>query len=409
MDGFFYLIKYVLLQGFGLFIALLAGAVFTYIVLRKLHSRKTAILLFVLFFGIFLFLYAPRAFPNQLQYPFGLTTYGPADSPALPLKNVYTFFSKLDQFERIPDIARDPNDIPPPITRTENETVEITMTAKEVIAEMAPGVVMNYWTYDGRVPGPFVRILEGDTVHFTLKNDPTSIHRHNIDLHAVTGPGGGAVATNVAPGESKTFTFKALNPGLYVYHCAHPNVGNHMAHGMYGLILVQPKNIADLPAVDKEFYVMQGEFYPKGTIGTKGLQVMDAQKFLDGKPEYIVFNGKIGGAVGKMEAKTGETVRVYVGNGGVNLISSFHAIGEIFDRVFPEGAIGSAPHQNVQTTLVPAGGATIVDFALQVPGTFIFVDHALARLDRGAYGNLKVTGDPDLSVFDGEISSGGGH
>lgn len=409
MDGFFYLIKYVLLQGFGLFIALAAGAVFTYIVLRKLHSKKTAILLFVVFFGIFLFFYAPRAFPNQLQYPFGLKTYGPADSPALPLKNVYTFFSKLDQFERVPDIARNPNDIPPPITRTENETLDITITAKEVIAEMAPGVIMNYWTFDGKVPGPFVRVLEGDTVNLTLANDPASIHMHNIDFHAVTGPGGGAAATNVAPGESKTFTFKALNPGLYVYHCAHPNVGNHMAHGMYGLILVQPKNSADLPPVDKEFYVMQGEFYPKGAIGTKGLQVMDAQKFLDGKPEYIVFNGRVGGAAGTMEAKTGETVRMYVGNGGVNLISSFHVIGEIFDRVFPEGAIGSAPHQNVQTTLVPAGGSTIVDFKLQVPGTFILVDHALARLDRGAYGNLKVTGPEDLQIFKGELSNSAGH
>lgn len=405
MLEFFYLVKYVLLQGFGLFIAIIAGAIFTYIVLRKLHSRKTAILLFTVFFGIFLFLYAPRAFPDQLQYPFSLKTYGPADSPALPLKNVIEFFKNLNNFERVSDIARDPNDVPPRITRTGNETVPVTITAKEVISTMAPGVYMNYWTFDGTVPGPFLRVLEGDTVKLTLKNDPSNLHMHSIDLHAVTGPGGGAMVTDVMPGEEKTLTFKALNPGLFVYHCAHPNVANHMAHGMYGLILVQPKDEKLLPPVDKEFYVMQGEFYPQGAMGTQGLQVMDARKLLDGKPEYVVFNGRVGGVLNKMNAKVGETVRVYFGNGGVNFISSFHVIGEIFDRVYPEAAIGSEPLHNVQTTLVPAGGATITDFKLQVPGTYVLVDHALARLDRGAYGNLKVEGSENKEVYDGVLST----
>lgn len=409
MAQFFYLVKYVLLQGFGLFIAILAGAIFTYLILRKLHTRKTAILLFLVFFGIFLFLYAPRAFPNQLQYPFSLKTYGPGIPPTLPLANVIDFFAHLNKFENIPDIARNPNDLPPPITRNTNEVVEIHMTTKEVLSEMAPGVVMNYWTFDGQIPGPFLRVLEGDTVKLTLTNDPTSLHMHNIDLHAVTGPGGGAAVTDVMPGESKTLTFKALNPGLFVYHCAHTNVGNHMAHGMYGLILVQPKDAKLLPKADKEFYVMQGEFYPQGPAGTRGLQIMDAQKFLDGKPEYIVFNGKIGGALNKMTAETGQTVRIYVGNGGVNLISSFHVIGEIFDRVFTEGGIGAEPNKNVQTTLVPAGGASIVDFALQIPGTYMLVDHALARMDRGAYGNLKVTGPENTEIYDGIKSASSGH
>ena len=246
---------------------------------------------------------------------------------------------------------------------------------------------------------------EGDTVELTLKNDPSSVNPHNIDLHAVTGPGGGAVVTNVLPGESRTLTFKALNPGIYIYHCAHPNVAAHMAHGMYGLILVEPKE--GLPKVDKEFYVTQGEFYTANDMGDKGLQVFDAKKMLDGHPEYVVFNGRTKGTVGNMSAKVGDKVRIYFGNGGVNLISSFHVIGEIFDKVYPEGAIGSEPHKNVQSTIVPAGGATITDFGLEVPGNYILVDHALSRLDRGAWGTIKVEGAENKEIFDGVAGTQG--
>ncbi len=282
------------------------------------------------------------------------------------------------------------------------------LTTKEVIADIAPGVTLNYWTFNGTVPGPFLRAREGDTIELTLKNDKTSLHTHNIDLHAVNGPGGGAVATNVEPGESKTFRFKALNPGLYVYHCAHPNVPSHMTHGLYGLILIEPKE--GLPPVDKEFYVMQGEFYTSGSLGRKGLQLFDAQAMLDGKPQYVVFNGKTGALTGDtMNVKVGDTVRLYIGNGGVNLISNFHVIGEIFDKVYREGDIVSPPARSVQTTLIPAGGATVVEFKADYPGNYILVDHALARMDRGAWGILKVTGEADSSIFDGKIQAGRGH
>lgn len=279
-------------------------------------------------------------------------------------------------------------------------------TAKEVIAEIAPGVLMNYWTYDGTVPGPFFRVREGDTVELTLHNDPTSLHHHNIDLHAVTGPGGGASASMVAPGESATFTFKALNPGLFVYHCATPNVPNHMTHGMYGLILVEPAE--GLAEVDKEYYVMQGEFYASGGMGRKGLQLFDAQAMLDGRPTYVVFNGKTGGLSNRMQAEVGDRVRIYFGNGGVNLVSSFHVIGEIFDRVYREGSL-SSPAEDIQTTAVPAGGATAVEFVTQVPGNYMLVDHALARTERGAWGMLTVTGPEDKTIFDGIIVPGHGH
>lgn len=281
------------------------------------------------------------------------------------------------------------------------------MTAKEVVSEMADGVAFNYWTFDGTVPGPFLRVREGDTVRLTLHNDVTSLHHHSIDLHAVTGPGGGATATTVAPGESKTITFKAHNPGIFVYHCAHPNAATHMAHGMYGLILVEPKG--GLPLVDKEFYVMQGEFYSSGALGRKGLQLFDVQAMLEGKPKYVVFNGKTGALVDNMTARVGDTVRLYIGNGGVNLISSFHVIGEIFDRVYQEGDLVSPPAQSIQTTLIPAGGATAVEFQVDYPGNYVLVDHALSRLDRGAWGILHVEGGADPAIFLGEIQSGHGH
>ncbi|MCR4283963.1 MAG: copper-containing nitrite reductase [Parcubacteria group bacterium] len=394
------LIRFVIIQGFGLFIVILVAGIFLFLVLRKLHSLRDAILLFIIFFGAFIFLYVPQGLPNSIQYPFSLTSFGPADGPVLPLGNVIKFFKEIDNMEHVSDIARDPNDIPPPIIRTEPEAVKINLETKEVIAEMAPGIVMNYWTFDGKIPGPFLRVKQGDTVELTLKNNLSSLHHHNIDLHAVTGPGGGATLTDVAPGESKTMVFKALNPGLYVYHCATANVPSHMTHGMYGLILVEPEE--GLPLVDKEFYVMQGEFYTSGALGKRGLQIFDGKAMIDSRPQYIVFNGKTKSLIDNMNAEVGDTVRLFVGNGGVNLTSSFHVIGEIFDRVYPEGAIGSLPHNNIQTTLVPAGGAVITEFDLQVPGKFILVDHALSRLDRGLWGFLNVSGENNPEIFNGD-------
>ncbi|MHB1086320.1 MAG: copper-containing nitrite reductase [Minisyncoccota bacterium] len=402
------LLNYLIVQGFGLVLAAVVAIIFLYVVLRKLHSLKVTLLLIAFFAGAMLFLWFPIGVPRDLQYPFGIKTYGPADGPTLPIRNVFAFFSNLDEFERVADIAADPLSVPPPTGRTEPAEVKIELTTKEVLSEIAPGVVVNYWTFGGTVPGPMLRIREGDTVNLTLKNDESSLHNHSIDLHAVTGPGGGAVATAVKPGESKTLRFKALNPGLYVYHCATPNVANHMAHGMYGLILVEPEE--GLPPVDKEFYVVQGEFYTAGGSGKKGLQVIDAGKMLDGNPTYIVFNGRTGAiSKDKITVNQGERVRMYVGNGGVNLISSFHVIGEIFDTVYPEGAIGSEPHKNVQSTIVPAGGATIVEFTADVPGTYVLVDHALARMDKGAWGTLKVEGVARPDIFDGIFGNSAGH
>lgn len=394
------------IQILGFVLAIIGIGLLIFLVIRKVHSVKIVFTVSLIAIGL-LFLFGPSLLSIKAQYPFMLTTFGPADGPTLPIKNIFAFFGKVSKMEKVANIARDPNDVPPPITRTTPDHVKVELEVKEVIGEMADGVQFAYWTFNGTVPGPFIRVREGDTVELTLKNNSSNVNHHDIDFHAVTGPGGGATVTDVAPGESKTFTFKALNPGLYVYHCAHPNVAAHMAHGMYGLIFVEPKD--GLPKVDKEFYVMQGEFYSTGALGNKGLQIFNAQKMLDGKPEYIVFNGGVKTLTENMKANVGNKVRIFFGNGGVNLISSFHVIGEIFDTVYPEASMGGALFKNVQTTLVPAGGATITDFSLEVPGKYILVDHALSRLDRGAWGVLQVIGQSNKDIFDGVSNSSHSH
>ncbi len=291
-----------------------------------------------------------------------------------------------------------PPNVPAPIGQRAAKKIVVRLETIEKTGELANGTQYHFWTFNGTVPGSFIRARVGDEIELHLKNNENSMLPHNIDLHAVNGPGGGAVATFVAPGTEKTFTFKALNAGLYVYHCATAPVGMHIANGMYGLILIEPEG--GLPKVDKEFYIMQGDFYTKGNFGDKGLQEFDMNKAIDEKPNYVVFNGHTASLLGdkELQVKTGETVRVFVGNGGPNLISSFHIIGEIFDNVYPEG--GSAVNHNVQTTVIPAGGAAIVEFKATVPGEYVIVDHAIFRaFNKGALGKIKVTGAENPAVY----------
>jgi nitrite reductase (NO-forming) len=295
--------------------------------------------------------------------------------------------------------------VPAPVGDRPAKKLIVNMEILEEVGAMADGVEYVYWTFGGSVPGSFIRTRVGDEVEFTLSNHPENKLPHNIDLHAVTGPGGGATSSFVAPGHEKVFSFKTLNPGLYVYHCATAPVGMHIANGMYGLILVEPAG--GLPSVDKEYYIMQGDFYTKGENGEPGLQPFDMQKAVDEDADYVVFNGKVGALTGDgvITANVGETVRLYVGNGGPNLTSSFHVIGEIFDNVHVEG--GDLINKNVQTTSIPAGGAAIVDFKVDVPGTFILVDHAIFRaFNKGALGMLKVSGEEDKQIYSGEMQEG---
>jgi nitrite reductase (NO-forming) len=295
--------------------------------------------------------------------------------------------------------------VPKPIGSREATKLVVHLEIKELEGEMVDGTRYTYWTFGGSVPGSFIRTRVGDEVEFHLENHPDNKLSHNIDLHAVTGQGGGAASSLVAPGHEKVFNFKTLNPGLYVYHCATAPVGMHIANGMYGLILVEPEG--GLPPVDKEYYVMQGDFYTQGKYGDQGLQAFDMNKAVKEEPDYVVFNGKVGSLTGDkaITAKVGETVRIYMGNGGPNLVSSFHVIGEIFDKVFIEG--GDMINRNVQTTMIPAGGAAIVEFKVDVPGTFILVDHSIFRaFNKGALGMLKVEGPADKTIYSGTTEEG---
>ncbi|MBN8654442.1 MAG: nitrite reductase, copper-containing [Anaerolineae bacterium] len=306
------------------------------------------------------------------------------------------------------DIVREPSDLPGPVGDREPQVVRIDLEATEVIGQLADGTTYTYWTFNNLVPGPFFRVRVGDTIEVHMKNSMSSTMNHSVDFHAVTGPGGGAVMTQTEPGKETVFTAKVLNPGLYVYHCATPMVAQHITNGMYGLILVEPEG--GLPPVDREFYVMQGEIYTAGAFGEQGHQMGDTTKLLNEDPEYFVFNGAANALVTKpLKANVGESVRIFFGVGGPNFTSSFHVIGEIFDRVYDQASLTGAPLTDVQTTLVPPGGATMVEFNVEVPGNFILVDHALSRLQRGLAGYLVVEGDPNPEIINGSPSSGSGH
>lgn len=397
--------RYLILQ----FLALVTGVISGLLIIkgllhiRKQSDRKTRLTIDIgvtsLALAFIVFVASSVTYPLHFAMPPTMQAMTMDMKPAsLPFVSIIDFLLHKDRFENVTDIGRDPNEVPTALADRGPENVKISIHAKEVISEVGPGIFFNYWTYDGKVPGPMYRVRIGDTVEISLSNDKTSLHPHNIDLHAVNGPGGGASLTTVQPGETKSFSWLAKNPGLYVYHCATSNVSTHNSHGQYGMILVEPQG--GLPKVDKEFYVMQGELYTLGGIGRKGLLAFDSYGLIDGNPTYVTFNGKIERAP-RMKAKVGDKIRIYVGNGGLNLISSFHVIGEVFDTVYPEGAIGegSSILKNVQTTAVLPGGSSIVEFTVDEPGKYLLVDHALARMNKGAWAVLEVEGEKNPSIF----------
>jgi nitrite reductase (NO-forming) len=403
---------------------------------QSLHVHST----FRFPFSIFRSFYAPIVYPGSwISHPASRIPH-PGSRIHLPL-SVLLFFSLLsilhfpfsafaaDAITLTPTAA--PN-VPPPIKRTYPELVKIELEATEFRGTLADGTEYQFWGYNGRVPGPFIRVREGDVIVLTLKNNDHSKFPHSIDLHAVTGPGGGAKVTQTLPGEQSTFTWKALHPGLFVYHCATPHVPTHIANGMYGLILVEPagghiliepggglieqpgvgsrvEGAGGLIKVDHEFYIMQGEFYTQGAHGAKGLQAFSLEKAEREQPDYVVFNGRDDSLTGEgaLKVKVGERVRLFVGNGGPNLTSAFHIIGEIFDQAFPGGALGSPAMKNVQTVPIPPGDAAIIEFTANVPGTYLLVDHSIVRaFDKGALGALEVAG-PESSESLGIFHSGG--
>jgi len=297
------------------------------------------------------------------------------------------------------DIVRDPTDLPPPIARRAPANLRVDLETVELEGKLDDGTTYKYWTFNGKVPGPLVRVRIGDTVEVHLKNHEGSLMMHNVDFHAVTGMHGGGHATLAKPGEEKGFSFKALKPGLYVYHCATPVVSQHIASGMYGMILVEPE--AGLEKVDHEFYVMQGELYTEEPFGTKGEADFSPDKLMNERPEYFVFNGAAGALKGahKMNARVGDTVRIFFGVGGPNYTSAFHVIGGIFDKAYATGSFTAAAVPDVQTISVPPGGAAVVELKMAVPGDFVLVDHALVREERGLGGIIHVEGPQQPEIF----------
>jgi copper-containing nitrite reductase len=299
------------------------------------------------------------------------------------------------------DIVRDPADLPPPIGDRAPAVVKVTLTSKELVGALDPasGTTYRYWTFNGKVPGPFIRVRQGDTVEVTLQNSKDSQMVHSLDFHAAIGPGGGADLTQVPPGQSKTLTFQVNTPGLFVYHCGSPMIAQHIANGMYGLILVEPPG--GLTHADREYYIMQGEIYTTAAKGKAGLQEFSVENLMQENAQYYIFNGAVDSVVREypLQANEGETVRIFFGNAGPNATSSLHMVGEIFTRYYAFGSLTSPPLTGIQTTSIPPGGAAIVELKASMPGKFTMMDHAISRMEKGNMAILQVKGPENSALM----------
>ncbi|EXL68008.1 hypothetical protein FOPG_15914 [Fusarium oxysporum f. sp. conglutinans race 2 54008] len=330
-----------------------------------------------------------------------------------PVSTAVAFESAGDEITEISSLPREvavltsaPN-VPPPITRKHPVLLQVALATETKLAQLTSQYKYEQWTFNGTVPGPFIRARVGDVVELTLTNKDPAGNPHNIDCHAFTGPGGGAAVTTVEENESKTARFKLLYPGLYFYHCAAAPVPVHIANGMYGLMYVQPEE--DLPPVDKEYYVMQSEFYHEPPEIDDDGRRSDTVEFsypngLREEPNIIAFNGSESALTRDkpLKANVGDSVRIFFGNAGPNLTSAFHVIGSHFKKVYRDGDVISPPGRAIQTITVPPGSASIVDLKMLVPGTYSLIDHAMFRLDKGAVGFLNVSGKPEPNVYESE-------
>ena len=303
-------------------------------------------------------------------------------------------------------IAADPTDIPGPIRRDGPERVEVTLDVQEVVAEVEPGVTFNYMTFGGQIPGPLIRVRQGDTIVFTLKNLPDNGMTHNVDLHAVYGTGGGNIATNVSPGQSNGMIFKTMYPGAFIYHCAVPTLDYHISSGMFGMIVVEPPE--GLPPVDHEFYLGQHEVYTDKNAGAKGHHAFDMLAMRREEPSYVLLNGEKYALTpdrrGAMQVKVGDTARIFFVNGGPNLTSSFHPIGNVWSKAWHEGALANSPELYLQTVSVAPGSCLVTEMEFPVPGDVKLVDHAITRvLSKGMLGVIEVTGDAQPDIFDPDL------
>ena len=266
--------------------------------------------------------------------------------------------------------------------RATGRVVRVRLEIKEVTIQVAKDVLYNAWTFAGRAPGPVIRVTQGDRVDFTLINRASM--PHSMDFHAAQiAPS--KYYTNVNPNDSIHYSFVAEVPGVFMYHCGTAPVAAHIANGMYGALIVDPRG-GRPPA--KELVFVQSEFYmsPDSTHGARSLAW---DRLLSLAPDFVTFNGRAAQyADHPITVKTNELVRMYVVNAGPNRFSSFHVVGGIFERVFVDGSQKS-PLVGVQTVAVPVGGGTIFEIRLKQPGMYPFVTHAFADATKGAVGILE--------------------
>lgn len=310
-------------------------------------------------------------------------------------------------------------DVPAPISRVDQRVFDVRLEVLEGVCPLDPAndVTFEMWGYrlegDDKVvcgsPGPVIRGRVGDLARITLTNSPDNNHPHNIDFHAVTGQGGGAADLTVAPGETATIEARLLYPGAFMYHCAYGDVPEHIAHGMYGMFIVDPER--PLVEVDHEWAVMQSEWYVTEP-DADGAVELDRDAMFAEEPRYVTFNGRTDALTGdnSLHMDVGERARIYMVNEGLNLDSNWHPIGSHWDTVYPEAA--THPLNRVirgsQSTLVVAGGGTVTELVGVVPSTIILVDHALVRtFYKGAIGLVVVGGDADEEVFAAGVSDAG--
>lgn len=269
-----------------------------------------------------------------------------------------------------------------PVIRRDGNTVFIEMTAQVTDVEISSGIIYNAWTFNGTVPGPVLRVQEGDTLVFTLRNLDPEVE-HSMDFHAVhASPSRKFI--DIMPGDERTFTYPANSPGVFMYHCGTDPILEHIANGMYGTIIVEPKDGYPTDGeIDHEYVLVQSEWYAEH----------DMDAFLNEQPEYVVFNGNDFGLKEQpLMAELGDKVRIYISNAGPNLTSSFHVVGTIFDTVYLDGHPDNVLH-GMQSVLLPASGGAVVEFTVTEAGDYPIVNHQFNLATKGAVAILRVTAD----------------
>jgi len=302
-------------------------------------------------------------------------------------------------------VTADPTKLPSPIDYKKPRTVEVELIAKIVTSEILPGVTHKFMTFNGQIPAPMIRVRVGDTLKIKVVNPADSEFTHSVDLHTVLGTGGGAAYSEVNPGETKTFTFKATYPGAFSYHCGVAAMDEHISRGMFGMIVVEPEG--GLPKVDREFYLGEHELYTKEAFGAKGETTFDGRAMMREDPNYVMFNGAVAPFVaarfGTMKANVGETVRVFLVTGGPNKTSSFHPVGNVWSKAWPQGGLANQPLKWIQTWPSSPGSTFVGEMNLPVPGVVTLVDHSLSRVtSKGLAAQIEAIGPENKELLDHE-------